>query len=196
MSLIIMAAQLAAEAHKGQTRKWGHKNDPYILHPIRVAGRIAIHRFATEDMVAAALLHDSVEDSDLTEETIIAKGIGARVAYLVTNLTNTSKGMNLGRSERKRIDRERLKNTPWEARLIKLADRLDNIRDINGDSETPKDFDTMYRRETLLLLDVLKGTDIELEAELAEAVDTKSEAQGHDNGIDRTATGGSLGVVE
>jgi len=179
MSLILMAAQLAAEAHKGQTRKWGHKNDPYILHPMRVAGRVSIHRFATEEMVAAAFLHDSIEDSDLTEESIIAKGLGSKVAHLVAQLTNTSKGLDAKRSERKRIDRERLMNVSWEARLIKLADRLDNIRDTNSDSEIPKDFDTMYRQESLFLLDVLKGTDIELEAELAEAISGKPEAPGY-----------------
>ena len=190
-----MAAQLAAEAHKGQTRKWGHKNDPYILHPMRVAGRVAIHRFATEKMVAAAWLHDVLEDTKLTEKDLLFRGFGP-VAILVTELTNTSKGMNLCRSERKRIDRERLKNVSWEARLIKLVDRLDNIRDTNSDPETPKDFDTMYRQESLLLLDVLKGTDIELEAELAIAIKGKPEAPRHDDGINRTAGGGSYFIVE
>jgi hypothetical protein len=60
-----------------------------------------------------------------------------------------------------------LAKASWGARAIKLADRIDNVREIIYDPETPKDFAKLYLNESRLLLDALKGTDNELEAELA-----------------------------
>ena len=165
-NVILMAARLAADAHNGQTRKWGRINDPYILHPMRVAGRVAIYPLATEDMVAAAWLHDILEDTKMTEQDLIAAGLGGPVTYFVKGLTNPSKVLEASRDVRKQMDRDYLVRAPWEVRFIKLADRLDNVREMNADPKTPVDFDTLYRQESLLLLDALRGTDEEIENEL------------------------------
>jgi len=161
--LILEAARLAATAHNGQKRKWAHADESYVLHPMRVAGLVALHPLATPEMVAAAWLHDVLEDTKFTEQDLLDK-FGGGVVYFVKALTNPSKGLKLARVERKKMDREHLRTGPWGARLIKLADRIDNLRDMLG---APEDFAAMYREESKLLLEALKGTDEGLEAELA-----------------------------
>lgn len=89
MSLIIDAAQFAATAHKGQVRKYNGR--PYISHPIRVAGRVATHPEASEELVAAAFLHDVVEDCNVGIG-LLQRIFGHAVASLVGDLTNPSKG--------------------------------------------------------------------------------------------------------
>jgi (p)ppGpp synthase/HD superfamily hydrolase len=166
MSLILKSARWAEMLHGHQTRKWGRKHMPYVSHVIRVAGRVATLKGSTEEMVAAAFLHDVVED---TEETIenIEKEFGSVVAGLVLELTNPSKGrIDLSREERKSLDREHLKTVSQEAKIIKLVDRIDNVSEILDDVMVPTDFRQKYFSETKLLLEVLSGVDYQLEAEL------------------------------
>ena len=167
-NIIITAAQVAAKAHENQFRKY-KIGMPYIIHPIRVAGLIAIHPMSTEDMVAAAYLH--YEDAGYTEDDLFQFG-GGPVPYFVRCLTNPSKQFkDSPRAERKAMDRAHLKEMPWEVKLIKLADRLDNILDMNGCPDVPKDFDQLYRAETVELYKVLAGTDVGLERRLVAAVE-------------------------
>ena len=170
--LILRAARLAATVHNGQNRKWGHFDDPYIFHPMRVAGLVALHSMATPEMVAAAFLHDALEDTKLTENELYAKGFGGEVTYFVVQLTNASKSMSksISRAERKAYDRAKIAKAPWECRYIKLADRLDNLMEMRNDPLTPADFAEIYRGESRLLLDVLKGVDEELESRFAKLV--------------------------
>ena len=164
-SMIVEAARLADYAHSGQKRKWNNAHKDYIVHPLRVAGMVTIYKGATEEMVAAAWLHDTVEDTSITIEDIISR-FGEEVASLVMGLTNPSKGMDASREERKRIDREHLARQSNEVKLIKLCDRIDNLRDLE-DSGAPQDFIRKYRAESLLLLDeALSGVDDGLEAEV------------------------------
>ena len=87
-SLIIdKAKMLAGKAHKGQVRKY--TGLPYIVHPIEVANILQTVNH-TDDMVAAALLHDVVEDCDYTVEDI-ANEVSPAVAKLVEGLTDVSK---------------------------------------------------------------------------------------------------------
>lgn len=166
---ILLAARLAADAHKGQTRKWGHASDPYILHPMRVAGRVAIHPKATADMVAAAWLHDTFEDCDLKTLDLLDAGVGTGVVSMVLELTNP-KTPGVSRAERKKAMIRRLSVASWDARVIKLADRVDNVRETICDSQTPKDFVELYLDESDALLRCLEGTDYALESELRELV--------------------------
>ena len=166
MNKILEAAAFAAEAHRGQTRKWGHTHLPYIVHPMRVAGMAAIHPDTSETMVVAAWLHDVVEDSGKTLEDV-RMNFGRQVADLVDWLTNASKGMKAPRAERRKIDREKLSRAPWMAKLLKLLDRIDNLTESRDDKLTPPDFVKLYRAESLLLLDeCLRGVDGELEDRL------------------------------
>jgi (p)ppGpp synthase/HD superfamily hydrolase len=149
MSLIIKAAALAARAHAGVPRK--HTGFPYIYHPARVAGRVGILPGATEEMVAAAYLHDVLEDTTITKEEIEAE-TNAQVAFYVDCMTNKSKGLKLPRAERKALDRKHLSEVPFEIKQIKAIDRIDNLLEISG---ATTDFKKLYAEESMLLADVL-----------------------------------------
>ena len=149
MSIILKAAALAVRAHEGQKRKYNSL--PYITHPARVAGRVGILPGATEEMVAAAYLHDVLEDTTVTREEI-EEATNAQVGYYVDCMTNKSKGTGLPRAERKALDRKHLSEVPAEIKLIKAIDRIDNLLEMSG---APADFKKSYAEESLLLADVL-----------------------------------------
>jgi len=107
--LVMKAQQVAADAHKGQKRK--HSNDPYLIHPMRVARRVMTRPDATPEMVAAAWLHDVVEDTPVTLDEI-GKEFGSEIAQLVRELTNASEGSRAPRKERKAMDRAKLAARP------------------------------------------------------------------------------------
>src|SRR4051812_3189550 len=123
MSEIIKAARLAEEWHRGQVRKFTGR--PYIEHPGRVAARITRHAGATESRVAAAWLHDVMEDCGITYKRLEAE-FSVRTAVLVRELTNPSKEFpDLPRAKRKEMDRLHIASCGSGVRLIKLADRAD-----------------------------------------------------------------------
>ena len=162
MSVILRAAAYAARAHLGQTRKDG--TTPYIIHPARVAGRVAVHPTATEEMVAAAFLHDVVEDTKVTHADLTTDFV-IPVAALVKELTNTYTAPGMSRHDRKKLERARLGTISLPAKIIKLLDRIDNLRDLsygNGFAE-------IYAEESLLLGQVIGHADTTLYAELQEA---------------------------
>lgn len=161
-NLIIKAAQYAANAHEGQTRKY--TGAPYITHPIRVAGRVAIRPDATEIMVAAAFLHDVLEDTPITQMQMAAAlgPQGDPVTMLVIQLTNASKSLKAPRKERKRMDVEYLAKASHEAKIIKMIDRIDNLQEMD-----PKDaFGVLYSQESLELVNAIGDADPALRAEL------------------------------
>jgi guanosine-3',5'-bis(diphosphate) 3'-pyrophosphohydrolase len=159
MGLIVEAARFAAKCHCGQFRKYNGM--PYITHPIRVAGRVATHDLATDELVAAAFLHDTVEDCGLSFVDIESQ-FGSRVAVFVVELTNVPRDYGVNRAERKRRDRERIAGISKLAKVVKLIDRIDNLREIDrGD-----DFALVYAKESLLLLEVIDGVDLSLSTEL------------------------------
>lgn len=149
MSLILKAAALAAKAHEGQKRKY--TNFPYITHPARVAGRVGILPGVTEEMVAAAYLHDVLEDTTVTKDEIELE-TNAQVAFYVDCMTNKSKDSGLPRAERKAMDRKHLSEVPFEIKQIKALDRMDNLLEMTGASA---DFKKLYIEESLLLADAL-----------------------------------------
>jgi len=166
MNVIIKAAQFATKAHSGQYRKFSHTDEPYVMHPMRVAGRVTMLAESTEAMVVAAWLHDVVEDTSFTAEDL-RKEFGEEVADLVSELTNTSKQYpGLSRAQRKQIDRYHIAKISNDAKMIKLVDRLDNLRDVVTDSKAPEDFVLTYCMESGKLLEVLVGVNEGLENEL------------------------------
>lgn len=165
MIIILRAASLAREAHAGQKRKY--TDAPFIVHPARVAGRVAVHPRATKAMVVAAFLHDVVEDTPYTLDDVSA-AFGSEVAQLVGELTNPSKGTKVPRQERKRQDRKRLARISDEAKIIKLLDRIDNLHDMGN---APKGFRDKYCEESRLLVEVIGDADPELKAELLDTVE-------------------------
>jgi (p)ppGpp synthase/HD superfamily hydrolase len=162
MNMILEAARLARRAHEGQRRKYNGR--PYVEHPARVAARTALLPEVTEEMVAAAFLHDVIEDTPIKLEEIV-RDFGSSVGSLVEAMTNQSKVTHpqANRAERKRLDRERLARIPRQAKLIKMIDRIDNLREMTG---APRGFLTLYGQESLLLLEALGDTDELLAREL------------------------------
>ena len=146
----------AAHAAVGQRRKY--TDQPYIVHPARVATTVA--KFGgTDDMIAAAYLHDVVEDTGVSIVDI-QNMFGTDVALIVDGLTDVSKPEDGNRAERKAMDRDHSAAATYEAQFVKCADIIDNAHDI-GDNDPS--FNLVYRKEMLLLIEVLdkvKGTAI------------------------------------
>jgi len=146
----------AAHAAVGQMRKY--TDDPYIVHPIRVATTVA--KFGgTDEMIAAAYLHDVVEDTGVSINDI-QDMFGPAVALIVDGLTDVSVPEDGNRAVRKAMDRQHSAEARYEAQFVKCADIIDNAHDI-GDNDPS--FNLVYRKEMLLLIELLdkvKGTAI------------------------------------
>jgi (p)ppGpp synthase/HD superfamily hydrolase len=119
---LTQAYDLAARRHSGQTRK-GAAGEPYVNHVADVASRLARSPNATEAMILAAVLHDTVEDTDTTLEEI-EQLFGPAVAGLVAEVTD-DKG--LSDDERKRRQVEDAPHKSDGAKRIKLADKASNL---------------------------------------------------------------------
>ena len=154
----------AAHAAVGQRRKYS--GDPYIVHPAEVAKIVAGVPGATPDMVAAAWLHDVVEDTGCTY-TDIHMAFGADIAALVGWLTDVSQPQDGNRAHRKAMDRAHTAEAPAEAQTIKLADLISNSRSIVAHDPA---FARTYLAEKRLLLAVMTRGDAGLHAEASEYV--------------------------
>lgn len=164
---IVQKAQvyaMAAHASVKQLRKY--TNEPYIVHPMEVASIVAGVPGATQEMVAAAILHDVIEDTGCTF-TDIHMAFGIEIATLVGWLTDVSKPEDGNRAHRKAIDREHTAQAPTEAQTIKLADLISNSRSI---MEHDPQFAVVYLAEKRLLLEVLTKGDPGLHARATEMI--------------------------
>ncbi len=164
MSLILRAAHYAQQAHHGQTREG--TGDPYIVHPGRVASRVSRLDEATEEMVAAAWLHDVVEDCGVTRDEI-ASLFGIGVCDIVIGMTNLKKDCGLSNRLRRKSDLDRIVAATRPVKLVKFCDRIDNVRDSDRASVG---FRQSYIVKAQGFLDALRGTDEELEGELTAAI--------------------------
>ena len=153
MNIRAKALQTATEAHEGQDRKY--EGGPYVIHPIRVSERVAFAGLG-EDAVAAALLHDVVEDTETSPQDIL-NAFGPRVARLVEALTDppTVEG-GPNRKARKAATRERFAapegQDAIDAHTVKVADLLDNLPSIR---DYDPGFFKVYQKEARALLEVL-----------------------------------------
>jgi (p)ppGpp synthase/HD superfamily hydrolase len=148
------ALAFARRAHESIDHRRKYTNEPYIVHPIAVAElvRSVPH---TSEMVAAAYLHDVVEDTPVTIEAIEAE-FGTAVAELVGWLTDVSTPDDGNRARRKGLDLKRIAKAPPEAKTIKLADLVDNTLTVKDRDPA---FWRVYRREKQALLQVLRDGD-------------------------------------
>ena len=123
---IVMAAQFAAEKHKNQRRK-DVDASPYINHPLALASVLAVEGgVENKDVICAAMLHDTIEDTNTTAEELEAI-FGAKVTSIVLEVTDDK---SLAKAVRKE---EQVRHAPLispEAKLVKLADKICNLRDI------------------------------------------------------------------
>jgi (p)ppGpp synthase/HD superfamily hydrolase len=118
------AYQFAADKHVGQRRK-GEAEEPYVNHLTEVADLVARATGGADvELVIAAVLHDTVEDTETTFEEIAAR-FGPRVADLVAEVTDDK---TLPKSERKRLQIDHAAHASPGAKVIKLADKTSNLR--------------------------------------------------------------------
>lgn len=158
MSLILKAARFADTAHAGQFRKY--TGQPYICHSMKVAGMTSLLTSVSEEMVAAAWLHDVLEDTN-TPPSVLEFEFGPQVARLVEELTfddRELKARGMNRGQRKILQFEKLRDASRAARNIKILDRIDNLADI------PKGepFLKTYLDESEILFQYLKDTDTDV----------------------------------
>lgn len=128
-NLILKASRFAYVYHDGQVR--GGSDEPYYFHCARVAALTSSFADSTENMVIAAWLHDTLEDTVLPIDDI-AREFGEDVLVLVKDLTNKYTKRNfpwLNRARRKHLEANRLSQCCSAVKLIKLCDRLDNVSD-------------------------------------------------------------------
>jgi guanosine-3',5'-bis(diphosphate) 3'-pyrophosphohydrolase len=124
LRLVSEAAELAAHRHNGMARK-GRGSEPYINHLAEVANLLAAATDGADaELVAAAWLHDSIEDTGTTREELVQK-FSERVASLVVECTDD---MSLPKSERRRLQVVHAPHKSSGAKLIKIADKISNIR--------------------------------------------------------------------
>lgn len=121
----LRAAHFAAEEHAGQRRK-GLAAEPYINHLLEVAELVSSVQPADTNLIVAALLHDSIEDAGVTKEELI-QTFGSDVADLVVEMTDDK---TLPKAERKRLQIVDASELSVRAQIIKLADKISNLRAI------------------------------------------------------------------
>lgn len=146
------ALQYATKAHAGQTRAGG---DPYITHPMRVADHIKQYKQShnLDALISAAYLHDTVEDTDTTHEALHDL-FGGLVASLVKELTSDPEQIKkMGKAQ---YLAHKMAAMSSYALVIKLADRLDNVKDITT-ARTPQ-WRQKYKNETEHILNYIEKT--------------------------------------
>lgn len=151
--LINDALMLAIQAHGDQRRKY--TGEPYVLHPIGVS-KIVETVTHTPEMIAAALLHDVVEDTDVTFREIKDQ-FGPVVAEYVHYCTNVSEKEDGNRAFRKKMDADHFALGPAESQTIKIADLIHNSESIVKHDQ--KFFHKAYKHEKAYMLEILKKAD-------------------------------------
>lgn len=162
LTLIFKAIHFAADKHRGQGRKDAN-NTPYINHPIALANLLTNHAGISDvNVIAAAILHDTVEDTDATVDDI-EELFGMTVRDIVIEVTDDK---SLPSPERKRLQIEHAGKLSHEAKLVKLADKISNLQDIIN--SPPVRWSLERKREYFdwakAVIDQLRGTNAKLEA--------------------------------
>lgn len=142
----------ASCAHRKQKRKY--TGEPYIKHPLAVA-QILAEWVLDREVIQAGILHDVLEDTDVTEEEM-RQHFGHRVTNIVLQVTDVSKPEDGNRAVRKAIDRAHLAKAGYYGATVKLADMIDNTDSI---VKHDPDFAKVYLQEKALILPLLRHSD-------------------------------------
>jgi guanosine-3',5'-bis(diphosphate) 3'-pyrophosphohydrolase len=160
--LILRALAFAAHKHRDQRRK-GVEASPYINHPITVAD-VLVNEGGVDDplIICAALLHDTLEDTRTTFEELVAS-FGQEVAAIVREVSDDK---SLDKDLRKRLQVEHAARLSVRAKVIKLADKTCNLRDILA--QPPADW-SLERKQRYFdwakaVVDGMRGSNAALEA--------------------------------
>lgn len=134
MNILLIALRTASIAHKFQLRK--DNQTPFINHPIQVAELISdVGGIKNEDILSAAILHDIIEDTP-TSYNEVKQIFGAKIADIVKECSDDK---SLPKAERKRLQIINVSKKSYEAKIVKLADKIANMTDILVN--TPTDWD-------------------------------------------------------
>jgi guanosine-3',5'-bis(diphosphate) 3'-pyrophosphohydrolase len=159
---ILAALEFAAEKHRHQRRKDRHES-PYINHPIQVASLLwEVGNVRDPVTLIAGILHDTIEDTGTTGEEI-ERRFGAEVRSVVEEVTDDR---SLPKQTRKDLQVEHAAQKSARARAVKLADKIDNLRDLiesppaDWSLERKQDYARWARR----VVDEMRGTNPGLEA--------------------------------
>jgi len=126
ISLLLKAVSFAAEKHRHQRRKDTHAS-PYINHPIALTTVLTQECGVFDvNVLCAALLHDTIEDTDTSNEELI-ENFGEHIASIVFEVTDDK---DLPKLERKRLQIEHAPHKSDQAKLVKWADKISNLRDL------------------------------------------------------------------
>jgi guanosine-3',5'-bis(diphosphate) 3'-pyrophosphohydrolase len=155
MNKLITAIAFAAQKHRNQRRK-DHEASPYINHPIALADVLANEGGVEDERVLiAAVLHDTIEDTDTSEQELIRE-FGKEIADIVLEVTDDK---SLDKAERKRLQVEHAPHVSRRAKLVKLADKICNLRDIAATPPTDWSLErkTEYFEWACAVVDGLRG---------------------------------------
>jgi len=160
-NLVVKAANFAAFKHRNQRRKDADAS-PYINHPLALANVLSNEAGITDSaVICAALLHDTIEDTETTLEELQAK-FGKVIASVVGEVTDDKA---LPKAERKRLQIVHARTASRRARLVKLADKICNLRDIT--TNPPEKWKLRRKRKYFdwakEVIDGLRGTHRKLE---------------------------------
>ena len=162
LALLLKALAFAARKHRDQRRKDAQAS-PYINHPIALADVLVNEAGVTDvEVLCAALLHDTIEDTETTPEEL-EREFGREIAEIVIELTDNKM---LRKRTRKRMQIAHAASASREAKLVKLADKICNLRDVTA--RPPANWDLERRREYFdwakSVVDRLRGANPRLEA--------------------------------
>ncbi len=169
--IIIRALKFAAGKHRDQRRK-DREASPYINHPIELANILANEAGISDiDVLTAAILHDTVEDTETTEQELIAE-FGAHIANIVMEVTDEK---SFSKDQRKQLQIDHAADISSEAKLVKLADKISNVRDIA--SSPPIGWSLQRQQEYFdwakQVIDRMRGTNPVLEGLFDRAYEAK-----------------------
>ena len=126
LTMILGAFEMASSVHEYQLR---HDATPYFWHISRVAMILVRElRYFNPDAIAAGLLHDVMEDSDIITPEVLTFNYGPYVSYIVEVLTKNRRVLGVLREQEDQIYMERLLESSLDCKIIKFAERLDNFR--------------------------------------------------------------------
>jgi len=161
MEIVLRAAAFAAEKHRHQRRK-DEEASPYINHPVQVAHILVQENVEDPEVLAAALLHDTIEDTNTSLEELEIV-FGYEIAVIVNECTDNKK---LNKLERKQAQIDHAAHISHKAKLVKLADKIANVSDIDG--APPAGWSLERKREYFdwakRVVDQMRGVHPKLEA--------------------------------
>ena len=141
MNRILAAIAFSAHKHRDQRRK-DQAASPYINHPIALANVLANEAGIDDERVLiAAILHDTIEDTETTEQELVRE-FGKEIADIVMEVTDDK---TLAKAERKQLQIEHAGSISRRAKLVKLADKISNLRDIAN--SPPSDWSLARKQE-------------------------------------------------